>query len=108
MMTQMVSTQSMTHPHLQENHGNNVINSKLAGDEECQPQRVLGDPGMPSQKDIAEHEAGGHAIDWGVYGVPETYVIGADGRVLRKHVGEIDAEFEREVLQAIRDQQETS
>lgn len=57
---------------------------------------------------VLRDEAGGHAIDWGVYGVPETYVIGADGRVLRKHVGEIDAEFEREVLQAIRDQQETS
>lgn len=57
---------------------------------------------------VLRDEAGGHAIDWGVYGVPETYVIGADGRVLRKHVGEIDAEFEREVLQAMRDQQEAS
>lgn len=49
---------------------------------------------------VLRDEEGGHAIDWGVYGVPETYVIGADGRVLRKHVGEIDGDFERSVLQA--------
>lgn len=49
---------------------------------------------------VLRDAAGGHAIDWGVYGVPETYVIGADGRVLRKHVGEVDADFARSVLQA--------
>jgi cytochrome c biogenesis protein CcmG/thiol:disulfide interchange protein DsbE len=27
------------------------------------------------------------AIDWGVYGVPETFVIGKDGRVAYKHIG---------------------
>ena len=27
------------------------------------------------------------AIDWGVYGVPETFVIGKDGRIGFKHVG---------------------
>lgn len=26
------------------------------------------------------------AIDWGVYGAPETFLVGADGRVLYKHV----------------------
>ena len=26
-------------------------------------------------------------LDWGVYGVPETYVIGKDGRVRYRHVG---------------------
>lgn len=57
---------------------------------------------------VLRDDAGGFAIDWGVYGVPETYVIGADGRILRKHVGEIDAEFEREVLQAMREQGGTS
>ena len=33
----------------------------LSGDEECQAQRVPKDPGMPSQKDIDEHVARGHA-----------------------------------------------
>ena len=27
------------------------------------------------------------AIDWGVYGVPETFVVGKDGTILHKHVG---------------------
>src|SRR5690606_27572664 len=32
------------------------------------------------------------AIDWGVYGVPETYVVGRDGRIAYKLVGPITAE----------------
>jgi cytochrome c biogenesis protein CcmG, thiol:disulfide interchange protein DsbE len=32
------------------------------------------------------------SIDWGVYGVPETYLIGRDGRVVYKLVGPITAE----------------
>ena len=27
------------------------------------------------------------AIDWGVYGVPETFVVTADGRIAHKHIG---------------------
>ena len=27
------------------------------------------------------------AIDWGVYGVPETFIIGKDGKIAFKHVG---------------------
>lgn len=27
------------------------------------------------------------AIDWGIYGVPETFVISADGRIMLRHVG---------------------
>lgn len=27
------------------------------------------------------------AIDWGVYGAPETFLVGADGKVLKKQVG---------------------
>lgn len=30
---------------------------------------------------------GSAALDWGVYGVPETFVIGADGRILYKQIG---------------------
>ncbi len=32
------------------------------------------------------------AIDYGVYGIPETFFIGRDGRVLAKHVGAIGPE----------------
>lgn len=29
------------------------------------------------------------AIDWGVYGVPETFVIDRNGRIAYKHIGAI-------------------
>jgi cytochrome c biogenesis protein CcmG, thiol:disulfide interchange protein DsbE len=37
-------------------------------------------------------ENGRTSIDWGVYGVPETYVIGRDGSIAFKLVGPITAE----------------
>jgi len=43
----------------------------------------LGDPYTRTGADID----GRVAIDWGVYGVPETFVIGADGRIAYKHIG---------------------
>jgi cytochrome c biogenesis protein CcmG/thiol:disulfide interchange protein DsbE len=43
------------------------------------------------------------AIDWGVYGAPETFLIGPDGTVLYKHIAPITAEvWEREFLPRIR------
>lgn len=42
------------------------------------------------------------SIDWGVYGVPETFVVNAAGIVTFKHVGPISAEtLERDVIPAI-------
>jgi cytochrome c biogenesis protein CcmG/thiol:disulfide interchange protein DsbE len=38
------------------------------------------------------------SIDWGVYGVPETYVIGRDGAIAYKLVGPVTAENLTEVL----------
>jgi cytochrome c biogenesis protein CcmG/thiol:disulfide interchange protein DsbE len=35
---------------------------------------------------VGVDEEGGTAIDWGVYGAPETFLIGADGVVLYKHI----------------------
>jgi cytochrome c biogenesis protein CcmG, thiol:disulfide interchange protein DsbE len=32
------------------------------------------------------------AIDWGVYGVPETFVVGRDGRIAYKLIGPINAQ----------------
>ena len=47
-------------------------------------------------------ENGRAAIEWGVYGVPETFLIGRDGRIAYKLVGPIGAQnFEREVKPAI-------
>jgi cytochrome c biogenesis protein CcmG, thiol:disulfide interchange protein DsbE len=36
---------------------------------------------------IGFDEAGQVGIDWGVYGTPETFVIGPDGMIHHKHVG---------------------
>jgi cytochrome c biogenesis protein CcmG/thiol:disulfide interchange protein DsbE len=39
------------------------------------------------------------AIDWGVYGVPETFVVGRDGRIAYKLIGPITAENYAGVLE---------
>jgi cytochrome c biogenesis protein CcmG/thiol:disulfide interchange protein DsbE len=36
--------------------------------------------------------AGNAGIDWGVYGVPETFVIDENGIVIYKHTGPITAQ----------------
>ena len=37
-------------------------------------------------------------LDLGVYGAPETYVLGPDGVILHRHVGVLDeAVFERDI-----------
>jgi cytochrome c biogenesis protein CcmG/thiol:disulfide interchange protein DsbE len=48
--------------------------------------RFLGEMGNPFAA-IGVDEDGRTAIDWGVYGVPETYLVGKNGRILYKHVG---------------------
>ena len=46
-------------------------------------------------------QTGRAAIEWGVYGVPETFLVGRDGRIAYKLVGPISAaNFEREVKPA--------
>jgi cytochrome c biogenesis protein CcmG/thiol:disulfide interchange protein DsbE len=44
---------------------------------------TLGDPYTRTGAD----RDGRVAIDWGVYGVPETFVITKDGRIAHKHIG---------------------
>ncbi|MBZ9675317.1 DsbE family thiol:disulfide interchange protein [Mesorhizobium sp. ES1-1] len=60
-------------------------------------RRFLGDLGNPFQA-IGVDEAGSTAIDWGVYGVPETFVIGKDGKIAFKHVGPLTAEAVQTLL----------
>jgi cytochrome c biogenesis protein CcmG/thiol:disulfide interchange protein DsbE len=38
---------------------------------------------------------GGVAVDWGVYGAPETFLIGRDGTVLHKHISVLTPEIWR-------------
>jgi cytochrome c biogenesis protein CcmG, thiol:disulfide interchange protein DsbE len=44
---------------------------------------TLGDPYKRTRAD----RDGRAGIEWGLYGVPETYIVSADGRVMHKHAG---------------------
>lgn len=44
--------------------------------------------GNPYRK-VALDRLGSTGLDWGVYGVPETFVVGSDGRILYKQIGPV-------------------
>ena len=48
----------------------------------------LAELGNPYAAALADAE-GRHAIDWGVYGVPETYVVAGDGTIIARMAGPI-------------------
>ncbi len=52
--------------------------------------RFLGELGNP-YKAIGIDPKGAAAIDWGVYGIPESYLVAPDGTILYKRVGPFDA-----------------
>jgi cytochrome c biogenesis protein CcmG/thiol:disulfide interchange protein DsbE len=54
----------------------------------------LGDPYTRTGADLD----GRIAIDWGVYGVPETFVVDREGRVAYKHIGPITPQIMSEKL----------
>jgi cytochrome c biogenesis protein CcmG/thiol:disulfide interchange protein DsbE len=54
----------------------------------------MGDPYTRTGADIS----GRVAIDWGVYGVPETFVVDARGRIAFKQVGPITPEILAETI----------
>jgi len=59
--------------------------------------------GNPFEAVLADRE-GKVGIDWGVYGVPETFIIDKAGRVRYKHVGPLSAEELNETLRPIIDE----
>jgi cytochrome c biogenesis protein CcmG/thiol:disulfide interchange protein DsbE len=61
------------------------INYKDAPDDAMHWLNAMGDPYTRTGAD----RNGRVAIDWGVYGVPETFVVGADGIIAHKHIGAI-------------------
>ena len=60
-------------------------------------RRFLGRYGNPYVA-VGVDDSGSTAIDWGVYGVPETFIVGGDGTILYKHVGPIDGQIIEKVL----------
>ncbi|MCP4982008.1 MAG: DsbE family thiol:disulfide interchange protein [Gammaproteobacteria bacterium] len=57
-------------------------------DEPADATRWLKQFGNPYATSIIDRD-GRVGIDWGVYGVPETFVIGADGMIKYKHIGPV-------------------
>jgi cytochrome c biogenesis protein CcmG/thiol:disulfide interchange protein DsbE len=58
-------------------------------------QAWLNRHGLPYRSVIADSQ-GTAGLDWGVYGVPETFVISADGHILYKQIGPMTLEAWRE------------
>ena len=64
-------------------------------------RRFLGRYGNPFTA-VGADVAGRTAIEWGVTGVPETFVVDAQGRVAYKHVGPISPQvIDRDLMPAI-------
>jgi cytochrome c biogenesis protein CcmG/thiol:disulfide interchange protein DsbE len=60
---------------------------------------TLGDPYTRTGAD----RDGRVAIDWGVYGVPETFVVTKDGRIAHKHIGPLTSkDIEATILPLVR------
>lgn len=51
--------------------------------------RFLSQLGNPFEA-VGVDKKGRAAIDWGVYGIPETFVIGRDATIRYKHIGPLD------------------
>jgi cytochrome c biogenesis protein CcmG/thiol:disulfide interchange protein DsbE len=64
-------------------------------------RRFIGRYGNPF-KAVGTDQTGRSAIEWGVYGMPETFVINGEGKIAYKHVGPISAEsLEKQLIPAI-------
>jgi cytochrome c biogenesis protein CcmG/thiol:disulfide interchange protein DsbE len=92
----------LEHPQLMQLQveGMNIIgvNYKDDPDKALRFLRELGDPFSSAGAD----PAGRTAIDWGVYGVPETFVVDGDGKVVLRFAGPItDSILENRIRPAI-------
>lgn len=70
------------------------LNYKDQPDNAARWLNTMGDPYARTGADIS----GRVAIDWGVYGVPETFVITRDGHVAYKHIGAVTPKVLEETL----------
>jgi cytochrome c biogenesis protein CcmG/thiol:disulfide interchange protein DsbE len=60
-------------------------------------RRFLGRYGNPFIA-VGVDRSGKTALDWGVYGVPETFIVNGQGRIVYKHVGPIDDRVIADIL----------
>jgi cytochrome c biogenesis protein CcmG/thiol:disulfide interchange protein DsbE len=66
-------------------------------DEPENARRFLGALGNPYAA-VGTDRTGRSSIEWGVYGVPETFLIGKDGTILKKHIGQLTEDSARTLL----------
>jgi cytochrome c biogenesis protein CcmG/thiol:disulfide interchange protein DsbE len=64
-------------------------------DTQADAQQWLSHHGQPYRSVVADQQ-GTAGLDWGVYGVPETFVLSADGHVLYKQIGPMTEEAWRD------------
>lgn len=75
------------------------INYKDDPDEALAFLAELGDP----YTRIGADRTGRVSLDWGVYGLPETFVVDAEGRIAYKHIGPFDrTSLEEDILPVVR------
>jgi len=75
------------------------LNYKDRSDDAAKWLDTMGDPYTRTGADLN----GRVAIDWGVYGVPETFVITKDGHIAHKHIGAVTPkDLEETILPLIR------
>ena len=71
-------------------------------DDSEQALAFLAELGDPYER-IGADRSGRVSIEWGVYGLPETFVIDAEGRIAYKHVGPFDrSALEEDILPVVR------
>jgi cytochrome c biogenesis protein CcmG/thiol:disulfide interchange protein DsbE len=71
-------------------------------DQPAAARRFLGRYGNPFAA-VGADGNGRTAIEWGVYGMPETFIVDGKGRIAYRHVGPITAEaLEAKIVPAIR------
>lgn len=71
-------------------------------DDPVKAQKFLADLGDPYAA-LAVDGDGRTALDWGVYGVPETYVIAGDGTILLRFAGPVTSRVIAETLRPVLD-----
>jgi cytochrome c biogenesis protein CcmG/thiol:disulfide interchange protein DsbE len=72
-------------------------------DEPTDATRWLQQFGNPYAVSVIDRD-GRVGIDWGVYGVPETFVIGADGLIKYKHIGPVTHEsLEQKIMPVLKE-----
>ncbi len=66
-------------------------------DEPSDARRWLSDLGDPYQT-IGADRPGRTAIEWGVYGIPETFIVDAEGRIRHREPGALTPKSLREII----------